>query len=77
MEAFTRIVFPSVPLYAVDLEFFRRFVCRGSWQDEAFVSEAVLHRRARQVAYDQRATLSNRIREHQVTFLPFSIGRFS
>ena len=77
MEAFTRTVFPSIPLYTVDLQFFQRFEYRGSWKDEAFVSHAVLHWRTRQVAYDQRAALSNRIREHQVIFLPLWMGRFS
>lgn len=68
MAVFTRIVLPLVPLFTVNIEFFKRSVYRGSWKDEASVSYSVLHRRTCQVAHDQRAAFSNKIREYQVIF---------
>lgn len=76
MEAVTDTVLPRVVSSGqekpVPFEFLKR---RAPPNNEAFVSHAVLHGRARTMAHDQRATLSNRIREHQVILFPVRSGR--
>lgn len=48
---------------------------RRSRNNEAFVSHAVLHGGTCEMAHDQRATLSDRIRQHQVILLASISGR--